>query len=161
MISEGERIRLVRSEELSRLFADYHSYHRNPTNKLFHYIGIPVIVFTILGLLWKASPPVAVLVALGVILYDLRLSVRRTVPFAAFIGIAALVAPRLSATVLWAGFVLGWVLQLAGHYVYEKNSPAFLDNLRQLLVAPLWIVESLVARREAPAAAPGSGPRAE
>jgi uncharacterized membrane protein YGL010W len=161
MISEGERIRLVRSEELSRLFADYVSYHRNPTNKLFHYIGIPVIVFTILGLLWKASPPVAVLVALGVILYDLRLSVRLTVPFAAFIGLAALAAPRLSATLLWAGFALGWVLQLAGHFVYEKNSPAFLDNLRQLLVAPLWIVESLAAKREAPAAAPGSGPRAE
>ena len=151
----------MRSAELARLFEDYVSYHRNPTNKLFHYVGIPVIVFTILGLLWKASPAIAVLIALCVILYDLRLSVRLTVPFAAFALICAVVAPRLSTTILWAGFVLGWVLQLAGHFVYEKNSPAFLENLRQLLVAPLWIIESLVGRREAPAEAPGSGPPAE
>ena len=70
--------------ELSRLFEDYGSYHRHPTNKLCHYVGIPMIVFTLVGLLWKLSPALAVAVALVVVLYDLRLSVRLTVPFAVF-----------------------------------------------------------------------------
>ncbi|PYQ19595.1 MAG: hypothetical protein DMF81_21345, partial [Acidobacteria bacterium] len=43
-------------------------------------------------------------------------------------------------------FVLGWVLQFVGHYVYEKRSPAFFRNLAHLLVGPLWIVAKAVGR---------------
>jgi len=142
--------------ELSRLFDDYASYHRHPANKLCHCVGIPMIVFTSVGLLWKLSPVVSIAVALFVVLYDLRLSVRLTAPFALFVLLSAALAPALPAALLWAAFVLGWVLQFVGHLLYEKNSPAFLVNLRQLLVAPLWIIGKLVERREAPAAAPGS-----
>jgi len=145
------------TSELSRLFEDYASYHRHPTNKLCHYIGIPMIVFTSVGLLWKLSPVAALAVALFISLYDLRLSARLTAPYALFLLLSAALAPALPAAALWSGFVLGWVLQFVGHLLYEKNSPAFLVNLRQLLVAPLWIIERLVARRAAPAGAPGSG----
>jgi uncharacterized membrane protein YGL010W len=41
--------------------------------------------------------------------------------------------------------------------VYEKKAPAFFENLRQLLVGPLWIIGTLVEMREARAVAPGSG----
>ncbi len=142
--------------ELSRLFEDYGSYHRHPTNKLCHYVGIPMIVLTLVGLLWKVSPALAAAVALAAILYDLRLSVRLTVPFALFLALSAALAPRLPATLLWAGFLLGWALQFVGHFLYEKKAPAFFENLRQLLVGPLWIIGTLVERREAPAASPGS-----
>jgi uncharacterized membrane protein YGL010W len=142
--------------ELSRLFEDYGSYHRHPTNKLCHYVGIPMIVFTLVGLLWKLSPALALAVALGAVLYDLRLSIRLTVPFAVFVLLSAALAPRLSSTFLWAGFLLGWGLQFVGHFLYEKKAPAFFENLRQLLVGPLWIIGTLVERPEAPAAAPGS-----
>src|SRR3990170_4116769 len=106
--------------ELSRLFEDYGSYHRHPTNKLCHYVGIPMIVFTLVGLLWKVSPVLAAAVALAAVLYDLRLSVRLTVPFAAFVLLSAALAQGLPATFLWAGFLLGWVLQFVGHFLYEK-----------------------------------------
>jgi len=142
--------------ELSRLFDDYGSYHRHPTNKLCHYLGIPMIVFTSVGLLWRLSPAVSLAVALLAVGYDLRLSVRFTVPFALFLVLSAALAPGLPATFLWAGFLLGWVLQFVGHFLYEKKAPAFFENLRQLLVGPLWIIGTLVGRREAPAAAPGS-----
>ncbi len=145
------------TSDLSRLFDEYGSYHRHPTNKLCHYIGIPMIVFTLVGLLWKVSWALAAAVALGAVLYDLRLSLRLTVPFAAFVLISAALAPGLSSTLLWAGFLLGWALQFIGHFLYEKKAPAFFENLRQLLVGPLWIIGTLVERREAPAAAPGSG----
>lgn len=149
------------ASSLSRLFEDYASYHRHPMNKLCHYLGIPLIVFTLVGLLWKLSPAVAAVVALAAVLYDLKLSVRLTLPFAIFLMLSAAGAPGLPAPVLWVGFLLGWALQFAGHFVYEKKAPAFLENLRQLLVGPLWIIESLTAKREAHPAAPGIGPRAE
>ena len=144
------------SPELSRLFDDYGSYHRHPTNKLCHYLGIPMIVFTSVGLLWRLSPAVSLAVALLAVGYDLRLSVRLTVPFALFVVVSTALAPGLPATFLWAGFLLGWALQFVGHFLYEKKAPAFFENLRQLLVGPLWIIGTLVGRREAPAAAPGS-----
>ncbi len=144
------------TSDLSRLFEDYGSYHRHPTNKLCHYVGIPMIVFTLVGLLWKLSPALAAVVALAAVLYDLRLSVRLTVPFAVFVVLSAALAPGLSAAVLWTGFLLGWALQFVGHFLYEKKAPAFFENLRQLLVGPLWIIGTLVERRGVPAGAPGS-----
>ena len=115
-----------------------------------------MIVFTLVGLLWKLSPVLAVAVALAAVLYDIRLSVRLTVPFAVFVLLSAATAKGLSATLLWAGFILGWALQFLGHFLYEKKAPAFFENLRQLLVGPLWIIGTLIERREAPVAAPGS-----
>ena len=43
-------------------------------------------------------------------------------------------------------FVVGWIFQFIGHYVYEKRSPAFFRNLAHLLVGPLWIVAKAVGR---------------
>jgi uncharacterized membrane protein YGL010W len=149
------------SSELSRLFEDYGSYHRHPANKLCHYLGIPMIVFTLVGLLIQLNPWVALGVALFAVSYDLRLSVRLTLPFALFVLLSAALAPGLPAAFLWAWFLLGWALQFVGHFLYEKKAPAFFDNLRQLLVGPLWIIGTLGERREAPAAAPGRGRSAE
>jgi uncharacterized membrane protein YGL010W len=36
--------------------------------------------------------------------------------------------------------LVSWGLQIAGHYFFEKRSPAFLDNLIQsFLLAPLFV----------------------
>ena len=43
-------------------------------------------------------------------------------------------------------FILGWVLQFVGHYVYEKKSPAFFRNVTHLLVGPLWILAKATGR---------------
>jgi uncharacterized membrane protein YGL010W len=43
-------------------------------------------------------------------------------------------------------FVVGWVFQFIGHYVYEKKSPAFYKNLAHLLVGPLWILAKATGR---------------
>ena len=40
-------------------------------------------------------------------------------------------------------FIAGWVLQFVGH-VFEGRRPAFLDDLRQLLIAPLFVVQELL-----------------
>ena len=43
-------------------------------------------------------------------------------------------------------FVVGWIFQFVGHYVYEKRSPAFYRNLAHLLVGPLWILAKATRR---------------
>ena len=139
--------------QLSRLFEDYAAYHRHPANKMTHYIGVPLIIFTVVGLLSRISlgpMSLAAPVALAVVAYDLRLSVKLTLPFAAFIGVCFLVAPAVPITFLWTGFVGGWILQFVGHFVYEKKSPAFFKNLEQLLVGPLWLLEEAASRGARP-----------
>jgi uncharacterized membrane protein YGL010W len=36
-------------------------------------------------------------------------------------------------------FVGGWALQYIGHYVFEKNKPAFYRDPYYLLVGPVWV----------------------
>ncbi len=36
-------------------------------------------------------------------------------------------------------FVGGWALQFVGHYVFEKNKPAFFGDPYYLLVGPVWV----------------------
>ena len=43
-------------------------------------------------------------------------------------------------------FVFGWVLQGVGHWVYEKNSPAFFRNFVHLAIGQLWILAKAVGR---------------
>jgi uncharacterized membrane protein YGL010W len=48
---------------------------------------------------------------------------------------AALVSPPVAGGL----FVGGWVLQIIGHSVFEKNKPAFLSDPYYLLVGPVWV----------------------
>ncbi|HSF18812.1 MAG TPA: Mpo1-like protein [Vicinamibacteria bacterium] len=134
----------MESARLSALFDDYARYHAHPMNKLCHYFGIPLIAFTVVGLLAKVDLGMALAVFVAVTLYQLTLSPPLTLGFALFLALSFLAAPGLSWGVLWAGFVIGWVLQFGGHYVFEKKSPAFFANLRQLLAGPLWVIASLM-----------------
>ena len=43
-------------------------------------------------------------------------------------------------------FVFGWILQGVGHWVYEKNSPAFFRNFVHLAVGQLWILAKALCR---------------
>lgn len=146
------------SPRLSALFDDYAAYHRHPVNKLCHYVGIPLIVFTLVGLLGHLSIGLALGVAAAALGYQAFLSPTLTLAFGAFFLLSLLAAPGLSGSVLWAGFVLGWVLQFVGHYGFEKRSPAFFKNLQQLLVGPLWILGTLTGKPSSPKEALGTTP---
>lgn len=38
-------------------------------------------------------------------------------------------------------FTVGWGFQFAGHYLFEKNQPAFFGDRRNLLVGLIWWLE--------------------
>mgnify|MGYP006370608533 CR=1 FL=1 len=84
-----------------------------------------VVVATLYCLPLDAAP------AGGMLAFSVaRLFVGRALPWAVSLGL----------------FVFGWILQFVGHYVYEKRSPAFLNNLTHLLVGPLWILAKATRR---------------
>lgn len=142
------------SDVLRARFADYAAFHRTAGNRGCHALGIPAIVLASLALLARvplAAPfglelTLAELVIALFVGYYLTLDVALALVMLA--GYAVLDAagrfiPPLPALLL---FVFGWILQGLGHWVYEKNSPAFFRNLVHLAIGQLWILAKAVGR---------------
>ena len=131
------------------LLARYGESHRNPVNELIHIVCIPAIVFSLLGILWTIHPVVALLVVAVALVYYSKLS--RT--FALGMGVMAgamlvLLAMLPDGTVLPTAigvFVAAWIGQFVGHHI-EGKKPSFFDDLRFLLIGPLFVLSILYRR---------------
>jgi uncharacterized membrane protein YGL010W len=137
---------------LERWFTDYAAAHRHPMNRLTHKIAIPLIVFHIIAMLdWIKLPlevagvavSVGHLVYLAAILFYLRLHLGLGLLMAVLMAACFPLAAITPGPVVIAVAVVGWLVQLAGHSVWEKNRPAFLTNLLQALIGPLFFVAVL------------------
>ena len=142
------------TDTLRAHFADYAAFHRTAGNKACHSFGIPIIVLSLLALLARV-PLVAlggfeltlaeVVIALFVLYYltlDATLALAMLVAYALLDAAGRFIAP-LPALGL---FAFGWILQGVGHWVYEKNSPAFFRNFVHLAVGQLWILAKALGR---------------
>ncbi|MDN4055263.1 DUF962 domain-containing protein [Massilia sp. YIM B02763] len=131
------------------LLERYADSHRNPTNERIHFVCVPVIVFTLLGILWSIHPLAAVAACAAALWYYLRLSR----PFAlgmlalalAMLGVLALLPPLAVLPLSIAVFVVAWIGQFIGHQI-EGKKPSFLDDLRFLLIGPLFVLGFLYRR---------------
>ena len=142
------------TQTLSRHFDDYAAFHRTAGNKVCHSFGIPIIVLASLALLARVPLFMAfeftltlaeVLIALFAAYYltlDAALAGLMLAAYAV-LDVAGRFIPPLPALGL---FVFGWILQGVGHWVYEKNSPAFFRNFVHLAVGQLWILAKAVGR---------------
>jgi uncharacterized membrane protein YGL010W len=142
------------SPTLKAHFADYAAFHGTAGNKACHYVGIPLIVLALLALLARVplfavggfTVTLAEAALVLVTAYYLTLdAVLAAIMLAASVALLVLGRP-MPVGAAAALFVLGWIFQFIGHYVYEKRSPAFFRNLAHLLVGPLWIVAKAVGR---------------
>jgi uncharacterized membrane protein YGL010W len=142
------------SPALQAHFSDYAAFHGTPGNKACHYVGIPLIVLSLLALL--GAVPLVTLggftVTLAVVLvalataYYLSLDATLAVLMLALSALGIAAGRFIPVALAAALFVVGWIFQFVGHYVYEKRSPAFYRNLAHLLVGPLWILAKAMRR---------------
>jgi len=142
------------------LMVKYAAYHRDRRNIATHFVGIPLIVFAVGALLAKPAvelagwpvTPAAVAWALATLWYLTRGNL--VLGLATSLAVLALILAALPLgqfnTTAWLGwglgtFVAGWAIQFVGHY-YEGKKPAFVDDLRGLLVGPMFVTgEALFA----------------
>ena len=59
---------------IDTLLARYGESHRNHVNEWVHIVCVPLIVFSLLGLLWSAHPSVALLASILALYYYYKLS---------------------------------------------------------------------------------------
>jgi uncharacterized membrane protein YGL010W len=134
---------------IDTLLAKYSESHLNHTNEIIHFFCVPVIVFTLLGLVWCIHPLAAVAVTVAALAYYFQLSkpfaMGMLVMSALMLGILALLPPPTVLPLSIAIFVLAWIGQFIGHKI-EGKKPSFLDDLRFLLIGPLFVLSFLYRR---------------
>lgn len=158
-------IKVAPKKEIELLFDKYAESHQHPSNKLIHWVCVPLIFFSIIGLVW--SIPFPHLAFLGryngflnwasfliafVGYYYYRLSPVLSYIMILLIFVMALVVVQLEKWSLVGGpalwlvctviFVLAWIGQFIGHKI-EGKKPSFIDDLRFLLIGPLWLMHFL------------------
>jgi len=134
---------------IDTLLAQYSESHLHPTNEVIHFICVPIIVFTLLGLLWCLHPLVALAMVVASMWYYFTLSR----PFAwgmllmsaAMLAILAALPPQAVLPLSVIVFVLAWIGQFIGHKI-EGKKPSFFDDLRFLLIGPLFVLGFLYRR---------------
>ncbi|WP_109440674.1 DUF962 domain-containing protein [Acinetobacter haemolyticus] len=142
---------------LERQLSQYAAYHLDRHNIVTHFIGIPLIVFSILCLAARAGIEISgfsitlamLLIGLSTIYYislDKLFGLLMLILFIAAYPLAIKIAslPMWS----WLGasigiFVVGWVFQFVGHY-FEKKKPAFVDDLIGLAIGPLFVLAEFI-----------------
>ncbi len=139
-------------QDINALFADYAAYHQTAGNKFFHRVGIPMIMFSLIGMLTQVPlldvatvkiDLAMILIAAATAYYfviEWRLAIAMVAVSIAFYFLGATLPLWINATL----FVLGWIFQFIGHKVYEHKNPAFFRNFVHLLIGPLWILNDVV-----------------
>lgn len=144
----------------AREMAFYSAYHQERTNVWIHVFGVPVIIFSaFVPLAWVQLLEVgdytltlATLYFLGTSLYYLSLdrlmgslavllygALCWAAHYAAAQGVAATVGTFL------AGQIVGWSIQIYGHLHFEKNRPAFYENIFHSFVsAPIFVIADVL-----------------
>ena len=143
-------------------FDEYAVSHQNETNQTIHYICVPLIFFSVIGLLMSIPTPLlentfglynpllenwAVVVGVIISIFYLRLWFWYFTEMLFVILVSIIGNFWLGNTVnlLYASliiFILAWIGQFYGHKI-EGAKPSFLKDLEFLLIGPLWVIQKL------------------
>ncbi|WP_299627160.1 Mpo1-like protein [uncultured Tenacibaculum sp.] len=149
-------------------FDEYAVSHQNETNQIIHYICVPAIFFSVIGLFMSIPPTLlkstfklynplienwAFVVGIFLTLFFyLRLG------FWYFIKMLVVILLAIAAN-NWINnntnllitsiviFVVAWIGQFYGHKV-EGKKPSFIKDLQFLLIGPLWVIEKLTSKQK-------------
>lgn len=146
---------------LHDLFDNYSQDHQDPTNRAIHWVCVPLIVWSVLALLWTIPAPAtlfkpgiyAALAMLAASVFYYRGS--RSIGFGVLI---VFVVMSLITSTLYnylgarplrylaiGVFAVAWIGQFIGHKV-EGRRPSFLTDLKYLLVGPAWLMSKAYDR---------------
>jgi uncharacterized membrane protein YGL010W len=142
---------------IDRLLEEYGESHQNGVNKAIHWIAVPVIVWTVVALLWSIPFPTetslggiplnwAVLMLILAQIYWFRLSLPLGLGLLLYNGLMIYLTLRIGALSPWplwqlavGVFVIAWILQFIGHAV-EGRRPSFFQDVQFLLIGPAWLL---------------------
>ena len=147
---------------LDQWFDEYAVSHQNPTNKLLHYICVPAIYFSIIGLLMSVKinflqlnlpilENLAFVILLFVLFFYFIISVGMAFKMAFFSALCVvlnfMIGQYLNLFVFSISiFIIAWIGQFYGHKI-EGKKPSFLKDLQFLMIGPAWVIENLFGKK--------------
>jgi uncharacterized membrane protein YGL010W len=147
-------------QSIQSLLTEYGHSHQNQTNKKVHWICVPLIFLSIVGLFWSIpngglqeittwnSPYMnwASIALLLVMIYYLALSIPLAVGMALFSILCLIIIRQIEIFIPWPVwavslviFSLAWIGQFYGHKI-EGKKPSFLKDVQFLLIGPAWLM---------------------
>ena len=144
-ISQDAGVSATASRKIDVLLAHYGESHQNPRNERIHFVAIPLIILSLLGMLSAAHPWLAYAFVAGSMVYYARLSVVFLVAMALMTAMALVLVHAMGSWALplsVAIFVVSWIAQFVGHRI-EGKKPSFFEDLQYLLVGPLFVLSKL------------------
>ena len=141
---------------------EYSESHRNPGNEILHWICVPAILVSVLGLLASLPAPAAFreispyfdwasMFALAAVLYYFMVSVPLAIGMTIVLVALLAVVHWLAGfeTPLWiicvGIFVVAWIGQFIGH-IMEGKRPSFFKDVQFLMIGPMWLLSHLYRR---------------
>jgi uncharacterized membrane protein YGL010W len=141
---------------------EYSVSHRNPVNKKIHWICVPLIMLSALGMLWTVPRPAfffslspylnwATLLILASLIYYLMLSVRLAAGMLLVSVVMCLVVQALTGLpwpLFWTSLTIiaaAWIGQFIGHKI-EGRKPSFFKDMQFLLIGPIWLLADAYKR---------------
>tara|TARA_B100000287_G_C20282899_1_gene642754 strand:+ start:196 stop:648 length:453 start_codon:yes stop_codon:yes gene_type:complete len=136
--------------DIHQWISDYGLSHKNPTNKKIHWLCVPIIMFTLLGLLSMVKF-YSINLAYGLIgvalIFYIRLSITITIGMFIISAIQLGSIYYLEQILLFSNllyiyigvFIVAWIGQFIGHKI-EGQKPSFFEDLQFLLIGPAWLL---------------------
>lgn len=134
-------------KSITEWFAEYSESHQNPTNKQIHWLCVPAILFSIIGIIAHFSTLLTALLLVLTLVFYARLDLVLAVAMAALLVVMAWLIYTLPVGVGFyiAIFVIAWVGQFYGHKV-EGKKPSFFKDLQFLLIGPVWCMDAYLSK---------------
>jgi uncharacterized membrane protein YGL010W len=133
------------ARRVDQLLAHYEESHRDPRNERIHFVAIPLIMLSLLGLLYCLHPWVAYAFVAASMVYYARLSTVFLLAMAALSVLGLVLVQAMgehALTISIALFVGAWIAQFVGHKL-EGKKPSFFEDLQYLWVGPIFVLSKL------------------
>jgi uncharacterized membrane protein YGL010W len=133
---------------IDQLLAHYSLSHQHPVNERIHFLAVPLIMLTLIGLMFEIHPAVAYVFLAASMVYYLRLSLVFSAVMAVWTALMLMVVFAMGEhrlLICVSVFVGAWVLQFIGHKL-EGQKPSFFEDVQYLWVGPLFVLRPLLLR---------------
>lgn len=156
---------------IHQYFIEYANNHQNPINVIIHWICVPLIIFSVLGLIWAIPVQFSFLgkykdyanfatIVIGLVMYYYWTLSRILFWFMLFTdGVFSYFIVQLEyweqagGPAFWLVclviFILAWIGQFIGHKI-EGKKPSFATDLKFLLIGPLWLWSKILNKFKIP-----------
>ena len=149
-------------QSADQLFDEYAESHQNSTNKSLHWVCVPAILLSLMGLV-QSIPVPAYMMSISPYLTWLSLLIVFALIYYFALSFSLGVGMSVVALVFWqivgwmssfpiplwqtsiVIFVVAWIGQFIGHII-EGKKPSFFKDIQFLMIGPIWLLSFVYKR---------------